>query len=150
MAKWLGDPDLKVWYMDTDSIITDSTLPSDNELGGLKLETQYKEATFLSPKVYGGINLDNTSFTKVKGFKEALPYSDLKSLLIKDSHLDLNHDKWFKNLAEGSISLKDQVYTLSVTDSKRQLVYKNNIFVNTKPYIINDNKEVINDDDPHH
>ena len=63
MAKWLADTNLNIWYMDTDSIITDSTLPSDNELGGLKLENQYKEAVFLAPKVYGGITTENFSFT---------------------------------------------------------------------------------------
>lgn len=42
------------------------------------------------------------------------------------------------------IKLSKQVYTLTVTDNKRELIYnKNNKLIGTKPYIIN-NKKVIN------
>lgn len=104
MSIYLGDPNIKIWATDTDSLITDSILPTGNELGELKLEAQYKEASFIAPKVYGGILTDNTSFTKVKGFKNSVPYNDLKSLLIDNSSLELTQDKWFKHIEQGNIS----------------------------------------------
>lgn len=56
MSKYLADPNLKIWATDTDSLVTDSVLETDNELGGMKLEFEYKEGTFIAPKVYGGIS----------------------------------------------------------------------------------------------
>lgn len=39
----------------------------------------------------------------------------------------------------------NQVYTLKVTNNKRKLIYdNNNKLIGTKPYIINENKEIIN------
>lgn len=143
MAEYLGNPNIKIWATDTDSIITDAELPTGNELGELKLEAKYKEATFIAPKVYGGILNDNSSFTKVKGYKNSLPYNELKSLLPLESNLELKQDKWIKNYKEGNIKIHKTVYSLKATDNKRNLIYKNNIFISTKPYII-DNNKIIN------
>jgi hypothetical protein len=59
----------------------------------MKLEHLFQDATFLAPKVYGGKNPYILEITKVKGYKNPLAYSELKSLLIKDSYLKLNHEK---------------------------------------------------------
>jgi hypothetical protein len=61
-------------------------------------------STFLAPKVYGGIYDKTQELTKVKGFKDNVYYSDLKSLLIKDSSLSLKQEKWIKSISEGNIS----------------------------------------------
>jgi hypothetical protein len=45
-----------------------------------------------------------------------------------------------RNLSDGQIKLLDQLYTLKVTDNKRQLIYKNNKLIGTKPYVINKSK----------
>jgi DNA polymerase family B len=42
----------QVYYSDTDSVITTSTLPTSKELGGLKLEYRVKGGEFYSPKLY--------------------------------------------------------------------------------------------------
>jgi len=44
----------KVYYLDTDSLLTDADLPSDNKLGGWKDEYPGTTltGTFVSPKVY--------------------------------------------------------------------------------------------------
>ena len=96
MSKFLGNLDLKIYYTDTDSIDIAQELNSKyigKGLGKMKLEYIFDEATFLAPKVYGGIT-ETGELTKVKGFKNEVSYSDLKSLLIKDSKLELNQDKW--------------------------------------------------------
>jgi hypothetical protein len=43
------------------------------------------------------------------------------------------------------VEVLNQVYTLKVTNNKRKLIYdNNNKLIGTKPYIINENKEIIN------
>lgn len=36
-------------------------------------------------------------------------------------------------MSEGSISIKEELYSLSVTENKRKIVYENNRFVATLP-----------------
>lgn len=67
------------------------------------LERIYKDFIVLAPKVYGCITNDNKELVKVKGFKDKIPFEDFKSLLIKDSSLELNQTKWFRIIGKGSI-----------------------------------------------
>lgn len=142
MAEYLGDSNLNIWATDTDSLITDSKLPTSDELGDLKLEAEYDEACFIAPKVYGAKLKNGESFTKVKGYKNSLPYDKLKTLLPRNSKLELKQDKWIKNYNKGNIKINHTVYSLKATDNKRMLVIKNNKFVDTKPYIIDYNKNI--------
>lgn len=138
----------KLYYSDTDSIMIDKPLGSSfigKELGKMKLEYVFEESIFLASKVYGGhIQGENRDICKVKGFKNKVSISELKNLLSKDSKISLSHEKWFRNFAAGNIQIKEQPYVLRVTDNKRKLVFKNNILVKTEPYIINNNKEILN------
>ena len=53
--------------------------------------------------------------------------------------------KWFRKLSDGKINLLEELYTLEVNDNKRQLIYdKNNKLIATKPYIINNSKDITN------
>jgi hypothetical protein len=38
----------------------------------------------------------------------------------------------------------NEVYTLKVTSNKRKLIYENNKLISTVPYIINENKQILN------
>lgn len=150
MTQFLANTDLNIYYMDTDSIYIDSSLPDiyiGKELGKMKLEYIFNEAIFIAPKVYGAIfstEKGDEVVTKIKGFKNEVSYKDLKSLLIKNNKLTLNQDKWFKNIKDGNITIKNSIYTLVATESKRQFIIdKNNQLINTKPYIINNDKEII-------
>jgi hypothetical protein len=50
-----------------------------------------------------------------------------------------------RDLSLGKIKLLESVYTLKCTDNKRELIYdKNNKLINTKPYIINNKKDISN------
>jgi hypothetical protein len=135
-------------YSDTDSMFLDCELDPKyvgKGLGQWKLEYDLKEAVFLAPKVYGGIfnKPIKKEFTKIKGFKELVTFKQLKSLLKIDSYLNLTHEKWFKSLSKGEITIKNQIYKLMPTSNKRKLIYKNNKLIDTKPFIINKNKEII-------
>jgi hypothetical protein len=50
--------------------------------------------------------------------------------------------KWSKNISDGYISVLQQLYTLKVTDNKRQLIYKNDKLIGTKPFIIDSSKDL--------
>lgn len=63
-------------------------------------------------------------------------------LLIKDNKVDLIHDKYFKDLAKGQITISEQIYTLSATDNKRELIVNDNQLVETRPYVIDHSKEI--------
>lgn len=144
MTIFKNNPLFKLFYSDTDSIVVDKPLPADmvgSELGKYKLEHVIKHAVFLAPKVYGFITEDNTEIIKIKGVKpEAMNdihLSDLENLLIKDSSKEFTQEKWIKKVLEGEISVVDTAYTLKVTSNKRECVYIDNIFENTKPFHYN-------------
>lgn len=116
-------------YTDTDSIYSINKKLDNkyihNKLDGMKLEQIFDKAVFLAPKVYGGIIKDSKqSIIKIKGFKNSnnVKFEELLSLLNKNSSLSLPHDKWYKNIEHSSIHIKDQLYTLKVTDNKRNLI----------------------------
>jgi len=103
----------------------------------MRLEGKYNEAIYIAPKVYGLKN-ENEEIVRIKGLKEPVSYEKLKTLLKKDSSLSIEQNKWYKNIIEGTIETNDQLYTLTITDKKRQVVYdENDIFIETLPYYIN-------------
>jgi hypothetical protein len=160
MSQFKNNLDYKLFYSDTDSIYInkplDESFVSSNELGKLKLEYVVNKAIFLASKVYA-LQTDTNFISKIKGYHikkslkvtdnsieiidNSLPMVDFDNLLYKNSSLEINHEKWYKSLENSNITVKDQIYTLSVTSNKRKLIYdKNNKLINTKPYIINNNK----------
>jgi hypothetical protein len=150
MSKFKNNSLFKVYYSDTDSVVTNTPLPEymvGNKLGQVKLEYVIKKAVFLAPKVYALITEDGQEIIKVKGLKHdiisKLHFSDLEALLIKDSSREFTQEKWFKSIINSEITTSDTIYTLKNTSNKRLQIYENGIFVNTKPYIY-DNIEVKN------
>jgi hypothetical protein len=88
--------------------------------------------------------LPNSIAKLAKAFQveDPISFNSLKSLLLKDSKLDLNQEKWFKSISDGSISVKNQIYSLMATDNKRQLIYDKHMLLGTKPYTIDNSKEL--------
>jgi DNA polymerase type B, organellar and viral len=133
---------IKIYYSDTDSVFTDKPLPDHfvgKAIGQFKLESISKEAVFLAPKVYGLVDKDTgQEIIKVKGYKNKnITFNELKSLLKLNKKLELNHEKWFKSIVNSNIIIKNQIYTLKVTNNKRNLMYnKANILFDSKPFIL--------------
>ena len=143
LLKYLVDNDYTIFYKDTDSVVIDRELPdsmvSSSELGKLKLEFTLNKGIFLAPKVYCLETDEGQLVVKVKGLgKEVeLTVADFESLLYKDAKLERSQEKWFRSISDSSITIKDQLYTLTVTDNKRELVFDSKgLFVTTKPYLI--------------
>jgi hypothetical protein len=105
-------------------------------IGQMKLEADLNEACFISPKVYGYITTTGKEVLKIKGFNtKTISYNDLKSLLIKDTALEIQTEM-FKNNALNIklISIKKKLTSTII--NKRLPIYQNNILVNTLPLTI--------------
>lgn len=130
-----------IYYSDTDSVYLDrplnDNLISSKELGKFKLEYIFKDSVYIGPKIYAGITKDNDYICKIKGFKNSVNFDLMKSLLVKDSSINLQHIKWFRSLINSNITLKDQIYQLQKTENKRIIIYNNdNLAISTKPFNI--------------
>nr|YP_009690242.1 DNA polymerase family B [Porodaedalea pini]QEG57022.1 DNA polymerase family B [Porodaedalea pini] len=140
MSQYKNNPDYNLYYSDTDSIFIDKPLPdqlvSSKTLGLMKLEHVLTKFVALGPKVYGGVDVDGNEFTKTKGLKTSLSLIDLENLLTEDNSLNLKQDKWFNNLIDGSITIKNSPYNLRPTSFKRDLIYDNGILIGTKNKIL--------------
>lgn len=129
MSFYKNNPLFRLYYSDTDSIFIDVYLEENypnlvgNELGQWKLEYEFIKAVFLGPKVYGGITSEGKSIIKVKGVKNIIPYEDLESLLQKENKLKIPTEKWYRNLSEGNIQIKQEIYNMSINSTKRILIY---------------------------
>ena len=147
MQEYLQNKDYKVYYTDTDSIVTDKPISSEHigkGLGQLKLEYSITKGVFLAPKVYSMITDQGKIVTKVKGLKESnIDFDIFESLLYKGKTASLIQEKSFKVFSKGEILIKKQAYELQATESKRKFVYLCNKGVNTVPFVINPNKEIV-------
>jgi DNA polymerase elongation subunit (family B) len=99
MSQFKNNPDIKLYYTDTDSVYTDSEIDKnliDNKvLGALKLENICKNAIFLAPKTYILELINEKLIVKIKGLKNLadLNLKDFDSLLYKDNILSRRHVK---------------------------------------------------------
>lgn len=133
-----------MYYSDTDSLFLSKELDLNligKELGQFKLEHFFKEIVFLSAKCYAGLTVDGNYICKIKGYKNAndISFDVLKSLLKENSSLNLKHVKWFKNISKGEIIMKEELYELIKSTSKREIIYENGVAVNTRPFKLNNN-----------
>jgi hypothetical protein len=151
MSQFKNNPDFILYYSDTDSAYFNKPLPdhlvNSKILGKMKLENVLDKAIFLAPKVYYLINKKGNHIYKVKGLNHdiKLTLNDFEQLLNEKSILQKFQTKWRKNLSQGHVSVIDEIYTLKVTNNKRKLIYSDKgKLIGTTPYIINENKEIIN------
>ena len=124
MSQFKNNPEINLYYTDTDSIYTDSDIDEsfidEKNLGKLKLETTNKRAIFLTPKVYCLETVEGEFIHKVKGLSHdiKLSFQDFKKLLFKDALIEKSQSKWFRKLSEGKINILEEIYTLKVNDNK--------------------------------
>ena len=58
----------------------------------------------------------------MKGVKKPISYKDSKSLLFKDKFLNIDQEKWYRNIELGQIKVDHELYHLTATDNKRKLI----------------------------
>jgi hypothetical protein len=136
MSQFKTDKNLIIYYIDTDSADVNKEIDSKyigDELGQMKLEHVFDDAIFLGPKMYGGINKDY-EYVRIKGLKNPIKFKELKTLLKKDQKLEIKQEKWYSDISNGIFHIKDEIYTLMVTDKKRKLIFnENSEFIDTAP-----------------
>jgi hypothetical protein len=99
MSQFKNNPNINLYYTDTDSIYTDSKIDSSfidgKALGKLKLENVCEKAIFLAPKLYFLKTIDGKIITKTKGLKHEveLTQQDFKKLLVKNTKIIKNQPK---------------------------------------------------------
>ena len=71
-------------------------------------------------------------------------------VLLKPVYSDPNrqekipNNKFIRSFENRAINIRNDLYTLIVSENKRKLIYVNNKFSNTEPYVINNNKFITN------
>lgn len=158
----------EVYYFDTDSIFTDTVLPTSKDIGGLKLEGEYEEASFLLPKFYGmkhKMNFKNffqepfamPKYTiHTKGFpRTAFNYDQIKQAVFSGDTSKLSWSKMI--MASPMESLRRQKKFLSMIKMSRNVktIYDKRIRVGftTIPLhvenetFINNNNLIVNNKD---
>nr|QWO71388.1 DNA polymerase [Termitomyces sp. T70a] len=143
MSQFKNNPNFELFYSDTDSIDINKPLNEmlvGSELGQMKLEHIFKKAVYIAPKVYGSIDNKNNEIIKIKGYKNSnVKFTELETLLIKNNKLLLSQEKWYKEISDSNITIKEELYSLMATGNKRQLIYnKDNYLVETKPFLIDE------------
>lgn len=130
MAPFKAATKFNLYYSDTDCIVIDKPLPEElvgNNLGDLKLEHVIEKAVFLAPKVYALITDQGEEIIKVKGLtqdainKAKLGYNDFEQLLKYNEHIELNQEKFFKDINSGSVNIIESTYNLKATANKISL-----------------------------
>ena len=98
-----------LYYCDTDSIITDTVLPTSSRLGDIKLEDKISEFIALAPKLYSYKNTSGDILIKSKGFKsEQFSFADF------EAGLSGNTEKFIEN-RERLASFKERFKRKAVT-----------------------------------
>jgi hypothetical protein len=139
----------KIYYSDTDSIVTDLTLERlketlgpkiGNKLGQLKLEHLLEEAYFISNKTYILLTSEGAEIKKAKGISpESLSLSDFENMYFNSQ--SVQGEKTSTNICynKGSVSFQTKEININWDSfKKREKVFdsKNNLWIDTRPLYI--------------
>lgn len=139
----------KIYYSDTDSIVTDLTLDRlkeelhnkiGNKLGQLKLEHLLEEAYFISNKTYILLTKDGEEIIKAKGISaDSLSLSDFKTMYLNSQPIKADKLSSIVNYNKGSVLLQTKEITIDWDSfKKREKIFdsKYNLWVDTRPLYI--------------
>lgn len=118
-------PDNKIYYCDTDSIITDKLLPTSDNIGDLKLESEVYGGYFALPKMYSFRNKKKESIIRCKG----LDYNKIRHKDIMDfveSHKTIENKS--TRISTLKKILKNEIDFTECYELKRKVEYKPAIF----------------------
>jgi hypothetical protein len=136
----------KIYYSDTDSLVTDIPLDTldlshllGKELGQFKLEYEIKEGYFLSNKTYCLTLLDGSTVIKAKGVSsDSLNVDQFKNMYYNSNQIKAKKIDSVKSYKDGSVKILEKEVLLNYNAyTKREKVYSNNLWVDTKPLSYN-------------
>lgn len=144
LKNWILLNQGEIYYSDTDSIVTNLKLPDNlvnNKLGGLKLEYKIKESFFISSKTYY-LELENgEEIKKCKGvFGEKLTKKNFEEMYWENKNIIGERSETYLNYKEGYVNINKKNIILNYNSfTKRDKLYKNGLWVDTKPITYNSN-----------
>nr|YP_009690186.1 DNA polymerase family B [Porodaedalea pini]QEG56966.1 DNA polymerase family B [Porodaedalea pini] len=125
MSRVKNNPDIELFYTDTDSAFTGQSLPSNwldpVKMGYFKLENRLTKFVSTGAKIYAVITESGQEYSKVRGFTGQLSCEDLRSLLDVDNSFDRIHELCFKDKDSGYIYTSETGYGFKASDTKRNL-----------------------------
>lgn len=132
----------EIYYCDTDSVVTNIKLETDEKLGSLRLSAKVDEGYFLFPKCYA-IKTKDGVYLKAKGFNaNVLSYEDFVNIFNDEHHDFSTSEKRLIGLLESRIRHKpfltviDRKRKLKKDFDKRKLIDK----INTTPIILKEHQ----------
>ena len=135
----------KIYYTDTDSIVTDFKLPDDivhpSELGKFKLENEIVEGYFISDKTYAFVTTEGKLVKKAKGVdSEYLTLDDYKKMYNLKSVKNAVKKVSKRDYRKGSVTLttKNDINLNIENYNKRTRIFRNKKWIGTKPLYINE------------
>jgi hypothetical protein len=135
----------KIFYIDTDSVVTDLDLSTifpelvGKEIGKFKHEYKIKEGYFISNKTYCLVLEDGTSVIKAKGVNQnSLTVNDFKDMLVDNKNISALRKNTTKNWSEGFVNIENKEISLSPSSYTKRIKILNNegIWIDTKPFFI--------------
>ncbi len=110
------DPNNKLLYSDTDSILVEKKIDdlnvSSTELGKMKYEHRVVEGHFIHPKFYAFVNSDNKIIKKGKGVNTSILSLDTYKKLNYGEPLTLDTTVFVKDINNSTIKIVNQKYTI--------------------------------------
>lgn len=134
----------KIYYMDTDSIVTNIELPKHylgKNLGQLKLEHKIKKAYFISSKTYCLLIENGKIIKKAKGvFSNSLTLNDYENMYLHNKNIFATKGNTKIDYEKGTVNIKDkQALLRHDAYNKRIKIYNNKgLWIDTKPIILKD------------
>jgi hypothetical protein len=153
----------KIYYIDTDGIVTDIDLSTIDPnlvgagLGQFKLEHTIREAYFASNKTYCLVLEDGNIIIKSKGVDdESIDLEGFKKLYYNSERIKAIKTQTVRDYTKGSVTIEDiEAYISSESYTKREKIYNSdNLWIDTKPLaydnvtkdLVFNNNNNINDD----
>ena len=140
---WVLNNGGKIFYSDTDSIVTDIDLPTyllGTELGLIKLEHKVKKGYFISNKTYLLELYNGIEVKKAKGVNSnSLTLDDYVNMYNNKIDIIASKIQSKANFATGSVNIYNKNVTLKYNsyDKREKLYDKDGKWINTKPLIFN-------------
>lgn len=73
-----------------------------------------------------------------KEIRSSLTLEEARRLLVKDTLITFNQEKWYRDVSSSSIRIKLEPFTINAINNKRKPIYdQNGIWIDTEPIIIN-------------
>ena len=121
----------KVYYTDTDSIVTNIKLPdnlqNNQEIGKFKLEQTVSEAYFIGDKTYITKSIEDVITKKAKGVNSSSLSFDDYAKMYRTGYLDTGRKtSSVRDYGKGSVVISDKAVNLNFCYRKREKIYNHN------------------------